>query len=116
VHSVDQSPSGTPHIQLEGDQNRRTISLVGDIDLAIERHLHDALSVAMQDDPATLVLDLSKVTFMDSTGLNFLVTAHKRCRQTGCRLVIDPGGPHIHRLLEISGLHVLLNGSRHTVD
>lgn len=101
------SPGGS-RIRVDGDRDRLTLSFEGEIDLAVEEQLKDALRVAMRGRPAVLVVDLSNVTFMDSTGLSFLIATHEECQARGCRLVVVPGGPHIHRLFEISGMLDLL--------
>ena len=55
----------------------------------------------------TLVIDLRKVTFMDSTGLRVLIVAGTLCEEMGHELRIIPG-EDIQRILEISGLDRVL--------
>ena len=53
---------------------------------------------------AAPVVDLSGVTFIDSTGLGALMRAHQRLRRQGRALsLICPAGP-ARRALEVSGL------------
>lgn len=71
-------------------ENRTGIVLVtvqGDLDIDSSEHLvrHAADAVERADDGATLVLDLSRVAFADSTGLTALV----RCAR------LTPGRPPV---------------------
>jgi anti-sigma B factor antagonist len=54
--------------------------------------------------PATLVVDLSKLTFLDSTGLRCIVTADERARAEGRRIVIVRGPDAVQRVFAITRL------------
>jgi anti-anti-sigma factor len=47
-----------------------------------------------------VILDLEKVSFLDSSGLSWLVACHKRFQQLGGRLVLCAIPPHIHQVLQ----------------
>jgi anti-sigma B factor antagonist len=73
------------------------LELSGEFDLAAESLLVRELDAVL---PApTLVFDLSRVTFMDSTGLRLLLEADARIREGGdrCLVVLGPG---VHRVIE----------------
>ena len=53
------------------------------------------------------MIDLRKVTFMDSTGLRVLILAGTLCEEKGRELRIIPG-EGIQRTLEVSGLDRVL--------
>ena len=50
------------------------------------------------------MLDLSKLTFLDSTGLRCLVTADERAREAGRRVVIVRGPDAVQRVFTITRL------------
>jgi anti-sigma B factor antagonist len=54
--------------------------------------------------PPLVVLDLSKLTFLDSTGLRCLVTADERARDEGRRVVIVRGPEAVQRVFSITRL------------
>ena len=54
--------------------------------------------------PPTVVLDLSKLTFLDSTGLRCIVTADERARDAGRRVVIVRGPDPVQRVFSITRL------------
>lgn len=81
-----------------------TLRLSGEIDLHRTRALGEQLSaLAAAPEPAVAV-DITDVTFMDSTALGALLRTHNRRRQRGRSLVVVcPPGP-AHRVLELSGM------------
>jgi anti-sigma B factor antagonist len=75
------------------------VSPHGEIDLTTSEALRIAMDRAVDDGATALVLDLSDVTFMDSTALGVLVSFHRRL---GERLVLAAAQPVVLRLLEIT--------------
>lgn len=55
------------------------VEVAGDLDMSTAPELRDRLSQAVEDD-ARVVVDLTDVGFMDSSGLGVLVVAHKDLR------------------------------------
>jgi anti-sigma B factor antagonist len=74
-------------------------ALVGEIDA----HTAGRLTYAF-DDPGDLVLDLSGVEFVDSSGLRVLIELHQNRSRAGDTLVLRTPSPAVRRLLEISGV------------
>lgn len=72
----------------------------GEVDIATAPHLHEAIEHARAQYAGDLVIDLSRVEFFDSTGVNVLLTAAKTSA-TPLRLV--PSYP-VRRPLEATGL------------
>lgn len=71
----------------------------GDIDIATA----DALNGSLAED-RNIILDLTEVGFMDSTGLRTLVAVHNRLTKVGHRLrIVVPSGP-VERVIAITGL------------
>ena len=59
---------------------------------------------------ATLVVDLSDLTFMSSAGLALLVTHHERCAEQGSRLrVVTGDNRSVLRPVRITGLDTVLD-------
>jgi anti-sigma B factor antagonist len=83
----------------------RTIQLYGELDLHTARELAPALSEAVGDVSRELVVDLRRVTFIDSTLLGALARAAGQMRNQGRTVtLIRVPGSAIDRLLEVSGL------------
>jgi anti-sigma B factor antagonist len=80
------------------------MALAGEFDLAALPQFEDAIAAVEAGSPAAIVVDLSGLTFMDSSGLRALVTADERARAAGRRLAIVPGPPPVRRVFEITQL------------
>lgn len=78
--------------------------LAGELDIASADGLEKQLAAAEVDAPATLVLDLRRVEFIDSTGIRTLVAADERARSQGRRLAVVPGPNAVARILAVTQL------------
>ena len=67
------------------------VALKGELDLSTVAKVQDELRRVEESAPPVVVLDLSRLTFLDSTGLRCLVTADERAREAGRRVVIVRG-------------------------
>jgi anti-sigma B factor antagonist len=80
------------------------IEVWGELDLSTSPRLAEALRREL-DGGNSVTLDLSKVTFIDSTGLNVLITAARACEENGCTIALGPDLPaQIRRVFEITGI------------
>jgi len=86
------------------DDRFSLFTLRGSLDLATAPSVRAALIEALDEDARGLVVDLSQVDFLDSTGLSALIGARKRAteRSGEIRLIAQEG--RILRLLRITGL------------
>jgi anti-sigma B factor antagonist len=79
------------------------VSVTGEIDLGTASELSEAAVAAMREIGPNLVLDLSGVTFMDSTGLKVLLAVHRRAELSGGRLVLAGATRSVDRIVKITG-------------
>lgn len=84
----------------ESDTN--TVVAEGQIDSHTSALLDEALAELNADDE--IAIDLSQVTFIDSSGLRVLVRAHKRREGDGGQLAIVRPSDPVCRLFDITGL------------
>jgi anti-sigma B factor antagonist len=80
------------------------VSVSGELDLYVESDLRAALEAAEQLGAATAVVDLSGVSFMDSTVCGILVGEAKRRRRAGTDLVLISNGNRAGRVLQVAGI------------
>jgi anti-sigma B factor antagonist len=80
------------------------VGLVGELDLSTVAKVQEELRRVEADAPPTMVVDLSKLTFLDSTGLRCIITADERARGEGRRLVIVRGPDAVQRVFSITRL------------
>jgi anti-sigma B factor antagonist len=80
------------------------VLLRGELDLSTVNKVQDELRRIEAASPTILVLDLSKLTFLDSTGLRCLVSADQRARDEGRRVVLVRGPDPVQRVFSITRL------------
>jgi anti-anti-sigma factor len=81
-----------------------TIWLDGEIDLATVGQLTAAFDQALASAPSKVVLDLSAVTFVDSTGIGAIVGLRNATITAGIALCLNPGPANVMRVMTLSGL------------
>jgi anti-sigma B factor antagonist len=88
---------------VEEQDHAVVVRLVGELDLYNAGELRETLDDVCARRPGRVVVDLSEVTFIDSTGLGVLVEARSKLpdRKT---FVLSQPQPETRRALEISGL------------
>ena len=80
-----------------------TFRLVGDLDLSTVDRLRSAVGGACGSG-SEVRLDLSGVSFCDSTGVGTLVWLHRQATAVGGRLVLCAPRRHVREVLRISGV------------
>lgn len=78
--------------------------LTGDLDIASAPALREQLLSLLRPGHSSLVIDLSKVTFADASGLAVLVSTARRARLLGGFLRLAAVSPPTGRVLHITGL------------
>ena len=88
-----------PHARLE---------IGGELDLGNVHTLRDHLDLVVDAGTGNVDIDMTHVSFCDSTGLTALVNAHRQLHERGRALRIVEASPQVERLLAISGLDDML--------
>lgn len=91
-------------ITRDGGPQACVARLCGDIDIAVVPGLRAALDAELQRGCTNVVLDLSEVTYADSSALGLLVWLDHKLRPEGGRLVLAGARRDVARVLELSGL------------
>jgi anti-sigma B factor antagonist len=81
-----------------------TLRLSGELDLVSTQQLDDATAHVDAIAIDGITLDLSKVEFIDSTGVRAVLMLRERCRQRGTEFQIVPGPPPVQRVFDVTGL------------
>ena len=85
-----------------------TIALTGEMDLSNAAEVERELLHAEDTDASTILIDLSGLQFMDSTGIRLLISADARSRSDSCRLRLTRPPAQVFRVLCIAGIDDLL--------
>lgn len=84
---------------------RSTVALAGELDVGTVPALRDlALGEIGDNVCTTLVLDLSRLTFLDSTGIGVLIELRNRAEDSNVRFVLQALSPSVLRTMQMSGL------------
>ncbi|MFG2721828.1 STAS domain-containing protein [Streptomyces sp. NPDC048416] len=86
----------------------RVVSLAGEIDYDTGEALRRALDIVDTPRPR-LVVDLRQVTFLDSTGLNILITARRDLGEAGGWLRLAAANETVMRTLRIVGIDSVID-------
>jgi anti-anti-sigma factor len=81
------------------------IRIVGEIDLASANAVSTELTNGLAGAGCVLSLDLSEVSFIDSTGIRMLLSILRA--NPGTRLDLSPVSPAVERVLTISGFPIV---------
>jgi anti-sigma B factor antagonist len=99
---------GQLKVRSQRDGDVHTIALAGEMDLSNAGEVERELRLAEATDAKTIVLDLSALQFMDSTGIRLLIAADARSRADSCRLRLTRPPAAVARVLCIAGVDTLL--------
>ncbi|MBO9523472.1 MAG: STAS domain-containing protein [Nocardioidaceae bacterium] len=88
-------------------EDHTVVALAGELDLTSGDLLRAALVRGLHDHPR-LVLDLSRLTFIDSGCLSLLLAATKLARETDGRMRVAAPQPHVRRTLMLTRLDRVL--------
>ena len=83
------------------------IVVSGDLDMLTAPQLHDAIHSVTQDEAPALIVDLSKVDFLGSVGMNLLVATHHELKPT-TRFGVVADGPATSRPMELIGIDTVI--------
>ena len=89
-------------VSTQGDWSVVTVG--GEIDVATAPRLREQLIALVNDGRHHLVVDLSAVDFIDSTGLGVLISGLKRVRLHDGHLALVCTEPRVLKVFEITGL------------
>lgn len=96
------------NLHVQGRIDGGTVIVVrGDLDYGAADRFRACVEQALQPPPGTVHLDLRLVTFVDSSGIGALVSAHRLAERAGARLVLENLPAPVLRTLRTAGLVTL---------
>jgi anti-sigma B factor antagonist len=91
----------------EPDVSPPCLRLNGEMDLRAATDLREALLNALTEGSGTILLDLEKLTFIDSTIISVLIMARKRADSANGEVRLRNLPSRIQRILSITGIESL---------
>ncbi|GAB6156940.1 hypothetical protein JCM39194_01400 [Desulfotomaculum varum] len=93
------------HLDMEHQQETLLVRLGGDLDLGVADQLRKTLDNQLDEKKIkNLILNLTRVTFIDSSGLGVILGRYKRLVNKGGKVILVGAQPQVKRILELSGL------------
>ena len=78
------------------------LTLRGELDIATVPRLQEAVAAALERSPSGLTIDLSTLTFLDSSGLRQFILLAERAEQEGWRLALVRPGPPALTIFQVT--------------
>jgi anti-anti-sigma factor len=91
-------------IELDQDGPAAVLRIEGDVTSASEADLMAAYGLAAANGATVVVLDFSKLAYMNSGGIGLLVTLLVRAQRGGCRLVATGLSEHYRQIFTLTRL------------
>jgi anti-anti-sigma factor len=87
-----------------------TVELAGELDLANKQVILDRVARLIGlDGVRKVALDMSAVTFLDSTALEAMIAARRICLSQGRDLVVSAASPTVARLLQLTAMDLFFS-------
>jgi anti-sigma B factor antagonist len=80
------------------------VAVRGELDMSTAPLLDESLDAAIRDSAGTFVVDVTRVTFVDSTGVNVLLRARALLGRTDREIVVVCPPGQVRRVLELVGV------------
>lgn len=86
------------------DERSELLTVAGELDMSNSRELRRRVERAVRDGRTRIVIDLTGLTHMDSSGMAALIDAHQLAHERGGRLVLVIASESVRRTVEVRGL------------
>jgi len=81
------------------------VAIEGELDIATADDLREHVQQAMDEHGPWLILDLSALDFMDSSGLNVIISTYRSVREAGGSLSLAALNERVTKVVRLFGLH-----------
>jgi anti-sigma B factor antagonist len=108
---METRPSGSQgqfDARVENEHGSPVVWLSRDLDAAVTAALKETLEQVFERDGSSVVVDLTDLRFIDSTGIAPLIREKESAGEAGRRLRVRGGTDAVRRTLELTGVESLL--------
>ncbi|MCL2492478.1 MAG: STAS domain-containing protein [Clostridiales bacterium] len=84
-------------------EKRWDISLAGEVDIATAPSVRERLSAALAEKKQNILIDLTDLDYIDSTGLGVIISVYGGIRADGLSVKLKNPKAGVRKLLSISG-------------
>ena len=97
------------HTEVQPEGDSVVLRLHGELDMATSPALDRALTAAFDGAGSSVVVDLARLTFMDSTGIAVLLGARRRADEIGRSLVVRSPRRPVLKAFRLTGVDQILS-------
>src|SRR4051812_38965942 len=95
-------------VRVERSQSGAMVQLIGEVDLDTAPTVESCLETVLAEGQTDVVIDLTEVTLLDSSGVTVLLHGYRAAEAAGGSLRVASPSPSIQRVLELAGVAGLL--------
>ncbi|MFF3217014.1 STAS domain-containing protein [Streptomyces sp. NPDC002886] len=108
---MEEAQDRVPPVTVEKQGQQVIVSIGGEMDIDRAPLLQDALHTLITQPgcPPEVVLDLTELTFCDSSGLNTILRARLTAEAHGRRVTLHAPNQQVTKLLELTGTEQLFH-------
>ena len=103
------TPGSNGVVEVVETDDATRIVVTADLDMDTARGARFLLEAVCDARPSRVVIDLSRLEFVDSHGLHLLVVTYRALIAAGCPIAFLPPPAHIRRAFAIAGLDGLFS-------
>jgi anti-anti-sigma factor len=92
----------TFHCELIPERDRVRVAPAGELDVATAPQLEQAVRALLDSGFEHVILDLTDLKFLDSSGLRVILRLQASSAEGSFRLELNPGPPAVQRIFELS--------------
>lgn len=106
------------NLQLEVKGAALLARLSGEIDLAVSDQMRNSMEEKLDQNPSVrnMVVNLSHVNYIDSSGLGVLLGRYKRITKEGGKMFLVGANPQVRKIVEMSGLLTIMQECNNETD
>jgi anti-sigma B factor antagonist len=83
-----------------------TVRIVGELDMSTSPRVEEAMSSTVP--PGRVIVDLTRCTFVDSSGIRLLMAIYRNVTSGGGRVELVASDPNVVRVLEITNVNIMM--------
>jgi anti-sigma B factor antagonist len=86
------------------DEYIELVSVAGELDMSNSSELRRRVETCLRNGRISVIIDLSELTHMDSSGLAALISSHQLTQERSGRLALVISSESVRRTVEVRGL------------
>lgn len=91
-------------VQLQNQNNACVVRVCGEVDVSNAPELRSSLEDGLSEMPSDMTVDLSDVSYIDSTGIGVLVGAAHKASEAGIPFAVENPQRNVARVLSLLGV------------